>query len=775
MLHRRTALLTATAVVVGVGAATATAAVQAAPHAAREVGVHPGLQGIPSGAPPAAYQAEPRLPVPHGWPFGEQFPRTSGTGRLAGGATFWSDFLYDDHGARGAIVDTPIATLAPSDGTYVYANPKARNNGADIFRAAVGLDRHASYWRVDWNTLVDPRVPIAEWALDTDTDTRTGAATWPAGAGVRSPGIDRALVVSANGARLVDAADGKTLARLHTTVDRNARTFLVRVPRSVLPVSGIWQVRLAAGVADDSDTAFAAVATQDGALPGQPAVYNVTFRSYLQEPPVYKPSGDQGELEGNGLARGVRYGNFWMEDHQADALTSGDVSAFALPVTWSRLAAGDTTPEPLPSGYTNRWYVSSLHLGQGVVHDSGSGSGDLRPNFLGRVQPYAVYVPTSYDPRTRTPLTWILHSLSVMHNQYGALDPSMIQQECEDRHSICATTLGYGPDGWYFDEAERDFWAVWHALATTYSLDPERTVISGYSMGGFASYKLGLEYPDLFAKAMPLAGPPGCGLRVLEGVGGGGGPGRCTEAGDTTPMVVNARWLPYVMADGVADELVPVTSVLQQIQTFDRLGYRYHFELYPAEDHLVYATQDGFSHAIAQLGTTTRVRNPGHVTYRWYPVLRDPKLGIGPTGAYWVRGLRGRVSTGSALASVDATSYELANPRVMQVNTQRNVDVPGDPTPALVTDNTWKVGADQPRRPVLTVRASNVAALGLDMRRARITSGRLVVTTDGPTRLTLLHLPPETLIRGSGHATRVAEQGQVTLTLGKGRTTISLR
>ena len=31
--------------------------------------------------------------------------------------------------------------------------------------------------------------------------------------------------------------------------------------------------------------------------------------------------------------------------------------------------------------------------------------------------------------------------------------------------------------------------------------------MSGYSMGGFASYKLALEYPDLFAQAMPLEGP----------------------------------------------------------------------------------------------------------------------------------------------------------------------------------------------------------------------------------------------------------------------------
>lgn len=789
MLHRRsTALAVALAVVGGLTAAaqaqspatgTSAAGASAARHPARpglahHAAAHPGLGGIPSGAPPAAYAAEPRLPAPRGWHFGETFPRTSGTGRLAHGATFWSDFLYDDHGARGTMVDTPIATLAPTDGTYVYSDPKAHNNGADIFRAAVGLDRHATWWRVDWNTLVDPGLPIAEWAFDTDDDTRTGRATWPAAAGVRSPGVDRALVVSARGAVLLDAATGKRLARLHTIVDRHARTFLVRVPRAILPVRGTWKVRLAAGVANGRGTAFAPVSPTDGAQPGQPAVYNVTFRSYLQEPPVYKPSGDQGELEGNGLARGVRYGNFWMEDHQADALTDGDVSAFALPVTWSQLARHRRTPEPRPTGYTNRWYVSSLHLGQGVVHDSGGGAGDLRPNFLGRVQPYAVYVPTSSDPRVRTPLTWILHSLSVMHNQYGALDPSMIQQECEDRHSICATTLGYGPDGWYFDEAEKDFWAVWHALATSYTLDPERTVISGYSMGGFASYKLGLTYPDLFAKAMPLAGPPGCGLRVAEGVGSSSASGRCTDAGDTTPMVVNARWVPFVMADGVADELVPVTSVLQQIDAFDALGYRYHFELYPAEDHLVYATQDGFSHAIAQLGTTTRVRNPSRITYTWYPVLTDHKLGLGPTGVYWVRGLTARKSTGSTLATVDAVSHALPDPQIT-VDKTYGTSVPGDPTPDVVTDNRWVRGKTPATRPVLSMTLTDVAALGVDTGRARMRHGVVHVSTDGRTVITFLRLRPGTVVRLGPRQVRAGADGRATIRVLRGESKLTIR
>ena len=152
----------------------------------------------------------------------------------------------------------------------------------------------------------------------------------------------------------------------------------------------------------------------------------------------------------------------------------------------------------------------------------------------------------------------MLHSLGVNHNQYGALNPKFLQQACEARQSICATTLGRGPDGWYFDEAEVDFWEVWHALGASFNLDPERTVLSGYSMGGWAGYKLGLAYPDLFAKTVVMAGPQVCGIR-------GTPTGSCSRpdpvGAPTTASARrcsrNARWLPYYIAQGAGDELVP--------------------------------------------------------------------------------------------------------------------------------------------------------------------------------------------------------------------------
>ena len=131
-------------------------------------------------------------------------------------------------------------------------------------------------------------------------------------------------------------------------------------------------------------------------------------------------------------------------------------------------------------------------------------------------------------------------------------------------------------------------------------------MISGYSMGGFASYKLALEYPDLFAQAMPLEGPVICGTRVTPPFESAAGGGQCTSDGNTTPLIVNAKWIPYVMTYGAIDELVPFTGGVEQVEAFNKLGYRYYAVLYPAEDHMVFAVQNDFAPATSQLGSLER-------------------------------------------------------------------------------------------------------------------------------------------------------------------------
>jgi pimeloyl-ACP methyl ester carboxylesterase len=754
----------------------------------------PGIPGLPTGVPAAATAAEPALPQPSSteWPFPSDFSRTSGSGLLSGGASLWTDFIYDDHGPLGSPVgiadNVKVSSLAEVHGGFEYPAGDADKDGADIFTAAVGYTREATYWRVDWNTLANADVPIAEWTFATGSATPAGGEEWPANAKVRSTGIQYALVVSAQHAQLLEVASGKPVAgaELHTEVNTQARSFIVRIPTSVLPVKGSWQVRLAAGLANAQGTEFATVGPEDGGIPGATNVYNVTFRTYQQEKPLVCPSealpgsssltaAMEGELGVEGEEDHVpvtECANFWMESDQANTLATQNVSKYSLAVDWSQLSAKHATTEPKPTGYSNRWYVSPLKLGEGVVEAEGANTYS-GPTYLGQVQPYAVYVPTTYNRAKPTPLTWILHSLGVNLNQYGSLAPTQIEEECQDRNSICATTEGFGDGGWYFEAAQVDFWDVWHQLASDYDLNPDQTVMSGYSMGGFASYKLALEYPDLFAQAMPLEGPVVCGERFAEGVEtAAGSGGQCEADGKTKPMIVNAKWIPYVMTYGALDELVPFTGGLEQVEAFDKLGYRYYAVLYPAEDHLVFASQNDFAPADSQLGHLERVQNPGSFTFTWYPALDSSSLGIGPAGDYWVSGLQARSSTPGELATVSATSAAIREPAE---TVEHHTGTADGPTPAVTDSLTWSAGALSKSSQTLTLELTDVAAVAVEAVRAKLKCATITVTTDGATALTLLQLRPESVVSdGATTLTTVPASGAASVELSAGTTTLGV-
>jgi len=712
------------------------------------------VDGMPEGVPPAARCPEPQLPAPSNWPFGEEFPRTCGAGRLAGGALFWTDFLYDDHGATGVPVGD-LKIQSPPRGTYVYPDGPAAGNGADIFRVAIGLTETHTWWRIDWNTLLDASVPIALFAFDTDP-ARTAANEWPAGARVRSKGIDLALRVSSRSAAMIDLTTGATTPVEHS-VDMASRSFLAQVPRALVEPTGTWTVRLVAGLANATGDGFADVPAERGALPGQPNVYNVAFRTSEQEPPHL---------------------NFWSDSAQAAALSHGDVSEFAVTVPWAGLAAGETAPEPVITGPSTRWYVSSIELGQGV--EQGLAAENIlstKPQFLGRVQPYSICLPSTYAPGRALPLTLLLHSLALGQTQFAAIDPNLLHEVCEGRDSVVITPLARGPSTWYFDTGELDVWEVWARVAEQLGTDPNRTVISGYSMGGYAAYKLGLSYPQVFSQAVVLAGPPTCGVRLLPDVDIPADldpDSPCAREGDTWKLLGNARWLPYVIAHGLIDELVPFASAAEQVLELDRLGYRHRFTVYPLEDHIAWVFQDKFEDPISHMGTGLRQADPGHITFAWYPQLVRADLGIGPHQVWWLSELSADQSVTArrgAVAQVDARSYARPDP-THTVRHHRGVFLNFDPTPGLYSELDWRVGPPVGALPYLTLRLTGVAGLTVDVARAGLAalpSSTITVATDTAAHIALGGLPAGVEVQLDG------QPAGPTVAVSAGRHRITLR
>ncbi|WP_052745593.1 prolyl oligopeptidase family serine peptidase [Allosalinactinospora lopnorensis] len=679
----------------------------------------PASTPLPSGMPPAAYTAEPELPAPEGWPFSEAFPRTSGTGRLDDGAFLWTDFLYDDVGARGATVSTsnPRGMLYPIGGpvgTYRYQAEEARHNGADIFRAGIGLDSDASYWRVDWTTLADTSVPIAAFLLDTGSGGT--AEQLPANIGIKDSETDHILLVSAAGAWLIDTEDGSRTDVADSgahIVDEEARSFVVRMDRSVLDPEDDWNVKLVSGAAGGDGAGFADVGISNGARPGQPNIYNVAFRTLDQE-------------------NAAEDKNAWMEAEQARGLAAGDISSFGQEVSWTELGEGGTTPEPRPTGFSNRWYVSAVEEDQGLVPIE-NGNDFTTVGFPGRVQPYGIYVPTSYDGSEPAPMTWMLHSAGMSHNQYPEYSPDLVQQACEQRGSICVSPMGRDPWSWWVKEGELSVWEIWNRVFADYAVDADRTTMTGASMGGYGTYYYAFYYPHLFAAASAIAPPAKCAsIEMLPGVeidiGIQDDPeGTCKESGNLEPLAENGRYVPFHLTHGGLDIVVPSHTVVRMADKFDELDYRHERKLHPLEGHLTFILhKDNFSEAAEWL-TGTREQNPPRISYSWYGNAYKPDLGVGPSGAWWLSDLRARDDAPGERARVDAHSRAVpqSEPEVEPSGDGRNT-----------TGLTWTEGAAVAEAPEIDVELSNVDSATVDVDSAGISpgeNGTLTVESDGET------------------------------------------
>lgn len=696
------------------------------------------LGAVPSGAPAAAFGREQALPVNPRWPFAEGAPRTSGTGRYAHGAYYWTDFLYDASGAKG--INVPVYRVGtPTGGSLHYPDENMAGNGADIFRVGIGLDNNTTYWRVDWQTLLDTSVPVAAFGIDYKAG---GDDEWPGVSGLRTEGIDAVIFLSSAGV-LVDLKDGNG-PRSYGEVshDLPSRSFVAQLPASLFGISdqSQWTVYLASGIHNGSGGFL-----DDNAgfrkLPTQPPVFNMAFRDYEDEPAL---------------------NNFWFDDTQSIALNTGDVSAFSVALDWGRM--GETEPEPQPTGYSNRWYVSSLagaRLGDGSF-PAGVNRGENptnNPQYFDQVQPYGIYVPVNYVADASKPVlfTWLLHSLTQNHNQYSATVPNFLDAACERlRQSICATTLGRGGAGSYRAGAEVDFWEVWRDIARYYSIDSERTFSTGYSMGAIGTINFMIKYPEVFAGGVVLAGDNG-----------------------TLPLIENIKWNGYYHAHGTFDELVPFPEARATVDAVRDNGYRYVFDHYFAEDHIIWTLKDVAYSAYEEAAkwmvqwleeTGSRKQNPGNFVYRWNPDEIDPELGIGPTGAWWLDNIRAIDDVNDARIELSSQGRPEALYRVEQL--PQALILPNQMTlsPAIREEQRWTFSGFETAGGLVSASLTNVAALRLDLARAGIANRddkRIELSSSDPLSLTLIGLTDGTVAR-AGSASATVTNGQAVLELPAG-------
>jgi hypothetical protein len=297
---------------------------------------------------------------------------------------------------------------------------------------------------------------------------------------------------------------------------------------------------------------------------------------------------------------------------------------------------------------------------------------------------------------------------------------------------IVITPESRGPDGWYYGLAGAEVFEVWADVARRYRLDPSKTAVTGYSMGGYGTYKFGTQFPDLFASGQPTVGPPSL------GVSGAG-----VEGSDTNPMLPSLRHVPIMSWVGVEDELVPYAGSLQQRQAIADAELEHRFDSFLIGEHFTFAINDEYGPAAEFLGERRVVRNPPHVTYVRNPAMDFSEFGTKADGAYWMRGVK---TAGDGLGTIDAFSHGFGKDDDVPGVLQNSVGVlTGGVFPALAYERQSRdvaPGGSAPESDELELDAQNVAKIKVFVKPAKLSCDPdITYTGDGPLEVKLMGCP----------------------------------
>jgi predicted esterase len=408
---------------------------------------------------------------------------------------------------------------------------------------------------------------------------------------------------------------------------------------------------------------------------------------------------------------------WWRELAQAQALANGDVSSFAAQVDFGKLADRVDDDSGVPkAGSIDRIMADTLDLGQGV--DISKLCGRFPAHCDGalpeQLQAYTVYVPPGRpQPARGYGLTLLLHALNENENQY---DGSHWQQQLGERGTgyLVVTPSSRGPDGDYTDAAEANVFDTWADVARHYRLDPGRTTLSGWSMGGGGTLRLMTRWPDLFPRGAAV--------------------GAATNVDQTgyIPALRNNPTLTWV-ADG--DEGTPPPAQQAAIDNQSALGLDFVFDTFTSGDHATIPLNDEFGPFADFLGDHRAQLNPPHVTYGLVPRLQFPRAGVVADHAYWVSGLAPRDPKAESSFDARSEAFGLADPVPSALMTSPGVLTGGRYGALSYVERRMSRAAPVavPARNRLEVKARNVTTATIDARRARLSCApELAIDSDGP-------------------------------------------
>jgi predicted peptidase len=121
---------------------------------------------------------------------------------------------------------------------------------------------------------------------------------------------------------------------------------------------------------------------------------------------------------------------------------------------------------------------------------------------------YSISVPVNYDPKTAKPLIVALHYGGEVTPHYarGIIELLVAPGLHELNAIVVAPDSIAGP--WTNEKNESMVLELMHFISEKYNIDQERTLLTGFSMGGYGTWYIGSRNQDRFSALIPIAGKP---------------------------------------------------------------------------------------------------------------------------------------------------------------------------------------------------------------------------------------------------------------------------
>jgi predicted peptidase len=170
---------------------------------------------------------------------------------------------------------------------------------------------------------------------------------------------------------------------------------------------------------------------------------------------------------------------------------------------------------------------------------------------------YRLFKPLNFDATQTYPLVLSLHGGGPRHKFEHLLEGDtpgfayglgrLVSAETQSQHPCFVFAPWSGEQGW--DEANRGLvLGALRALQAEFKIDAKRIYVAGQSMGGYGTWAMVTEHPDVFAAAIPICG--------------GGDP----------EMARRAKAVPIWAFHGTADTLVPVSETRRMVRALLEAG-----------------------------------------------------------------------------------------------------------------------------------------------------------------------------------------------------------